>query len=335
MKQFPATEDSVGLLCASYVCTILRSYLNAQAFLPIDAVKDGNPPAMAWEQSRICPAAFRTSLYLDCLKVSVTVGSFVMYKGTGQSISQLGRVIDIASTRDMIPQNDSLIEGLQESDGSSMLSSTTDTRMPEQFVKVNVFKHLESFFEGGSCLNVYDSSAYSTTSGWQMVVQVDEYFWITSKTICDLCFVFLEKDVASGLFDDCCGMYNFYVVKCRFAQNDTCASIVPPDSCPPFPGNMEGFAEYWCSDQSMSLYNNIRQIRYDMQRILCRVAQSQGDFATRTARLQLPSCTWYYIKNFMDRQSLKVTKGLKNTQPQAVLSWGLVFTHIIVFVERG
>jgi hypothetical protein len=251
-----------------------------------------------------------------------------MYKGTGQSTSHLGRAIDVVSTRNMIPQNDSFIEGPQESEGSSFPSSKADTRMPEQFVKINVFKHLESFSAGGGCLKLNDSDAYSSTSGWQMVVQVDEYFWITSKTICDLCFVFLEKDVASGLFDDCRGMYNFFVVKCRFAQNDICASTVPPDSCPPFPGNMEGFAKYWCSDQSKILYNNIRQIRNDMQRILCCVAQSQGDFATRTARMQLPSCIWFYIKHFMDRQSLKVTTGLKNTQPQAILSWGLGYRAV-------
>lgn len=59
-------------------------------------------------------------------------------------------------------------------------------------------------------------------------------------------------------------------------------------------------------------YNNIRQIRIHMQRILCRVA----------------NCTWYYIKNFMDRQGLKVTAGVKNTQSQTILSWGLCYQSL-------
>lgn len=180
----------------------------------------------------------------------MTVGCFVfLYNVTGRSVSQLGRVVDVlvVSTRNMIPGDDSIIEGTPPPGSSSMSLSEVDTRMPEQFVKLNAFKHLSSFLEGRTCLElVDDSEAYSTMStGWQMVVQMDEYFWISSKAICDLTYVFPEKDVASGVFDDCRGMCNFFVVQHRFAHtNNRCISAVPPHSCSPFPENIQGFAEY-------------------------------------------------------------------------------------------
>ena len=63
----------------------------------------------------------------------------------------------------------------------------------------------------------------------------------------------------------------------------------------------------------------------DMQRILCRVAQSQGDFCSRTVKAQLPSCTWFFIKNAMARHGIESTLGVKNSQPRILLSWGLSY----------
>jgi hypothetical protein len=62
-----------------------------------------------------------------------------------------------------------------------------------------------------------------------------------------------------------------------------------------------------------------------MQRVLCRVAQSQGNFTTKNTKLQLPSCTWYFIKNAMAVGGVDSVSTVKYSQPQAVLSWGLVY----------
>lgn len=134
--------------------------------------------------------------------------------------------------------------------------------------------------------------------------------------------MFKDEDVSTGAFDDCRGMHNFFVLKHRIAQGGT-ISAIPQHACPPFPGCIEGFHEYWCIDQCKLIYNNIRQIRVDKQRILCRVAQSQGDL-----KLQLPSCSWFYIKNAMARRGIVSTSHVKNSQPQTILSWGLCYQSL-------
>ncbi|KAI2505589.1 hypothetical protein MHU86_8831 [Fragilaria crotonensis] len=62
-----------------------------------------------------------------------------------------------------------------------------------------------------------------------------------------------------------------------------------------------------------------------MQRSLCRVAQSQGDFAVKTTKLQLPSCSWFYIKSSLACEGIHSVPEVRYTQPKAVLSWGLTF----------
>lgn len=282
-----------------------------------------NQHANRWEG--LSPTSFRTILYLHCLKISVTVGSFVMYTVTGETAPQIGRVVDVVSTRDLVPQEDEdklhLIEGHPQGTTSS---SSADAKMPAQFVKVNLFKCIASFkcrFPVEGCDNALPSTS---DDGWQVIVQVDEHCWISSLAICDLSFVFKDEDVSSGVFDDCRGMHNFFVLKHRITQGGT-VSAIPQHACPPFPGCIEGFHEYWCIDQCKLIYNNIRQIRVDMQRILCRVAQSQGDFSARTIKLQLPSCCWFYIKNAMARRGIESMLRVKNSQPRTILSWGLSY----------
>ena len=246
-------------------------------------------------------------------------------------MAQIGRVVDVASTRDdVVPQCNNIIEGPSSQGNNSSSSSEEDStaRMPVQFVKLNVFRHLSSF-EERTLLELEDAEKYVTTDGgWQIVVQVDKDCWIRSSAICDLSFVFMEEDVSSGALDDCRGMYNFFVVKYRYAANDRCISGIPPHSCPPFPEKMQGFADYWCVDQCKLLYNNLRQIRCDMQRILCRIAQSQGDSATRTAKLQIPSSSWFYMKYFMSCRGIESIPGVKNCKPRTVLSWGLAYQSV-------
>ena len=254
-----------------------------------------------------------------------------MYRVAGEAKAQIGRVVDVASTRDNVPQCDNFIEGEQEThEGSSNISSEEDTRMPVQFVQLNIFRHLSSFEEQQAFLELEDAAKDNKTSDeWQVVVQVDEDCWIPSTSICDLSFVFMKEDVSSGAHDDCRGMHNFFVVTYRYASRDRCISDVPSQSCPSFPGQIEGFADFWCIDQCKVLYNNLRQIRTDMQRIfLCRIAQSQGDFATRTSNLQIPSSSWFYMKYFMSWRGIDSIPGIKNSKPRTVLSWGLAYQSV-------
>ena len=147
---------------------------------------------MAWESRQACilPSLLRKTVYVHCLKLSVTVGSFVMYRVAGEAKAQIGRVVDVASTRDNVPQCDNFIEGEQEThEGSSNISSEEDTRMPVQFVQLNIFRHLSSF-EEQAFLELEDAAKDNNTSDeWQVVVQVNEDCWIPSTSICDLSFV--------------------------------------------------------------------------------------------------------------------------------------------------
>jgi hypothetical protein len=287
------------------------------------------PPHQATRWDALNPTSFGSTVYLHCLKVSITVGSFVMYNVRGDSTPQIGRVVDVVSTRDSVPQEDDTRHLFLEGPLPECSSLSDDAKMPVQFVKVNLFKFISSFGEGSFPIaDEGDTMTCTRDNGWKIVVQVDEYCWILSLAICDLSFVFMYDDVTSGLFDDCRGMYNFFVLKHRVAQNGRCVSAVPRDACPPFPGCIEGFHKNWCIDHCKLIFNNIRQIRMDMQRILCRVAQSQGDFCSRTVKAQLPSCTWFFIKNAMARHGIESTSGVKNIQPRVLLSWGLSYQSL-------
>ena len=194
--------------------------------------------ATRWEA--LNPTSFGSTIYLHCLKVSITAGSFVMYNLTCDSTPQIGRVVDVVSTRDSVPQEDDTRHLILEGP-SPGCSSSSDATMPVQFVKVNLFKYISSFGEGRFPITDEEDTMTSTCdNGWKIVVQVDEYCWIPSLAICNLSFVFMYDDVSSGLYDDCRGMYNFFVLKHRVAQKG-CVSADPRDACPPFPGCIEGF----------------------------------------------------------------------------------------------
>jgi hypothetical protein len=61
-----------------------------------------------------------------------------------------------------------------------------------------------------------------------------------------------------------------------------------------------------------------------MQRSLCQVAQSQGDFAVKTTKLQLPSCSWFYIKSSLACEGIQSVPAVRYTQPKSILPcWGL------------
>ena len=135
----------------------------------------------------------------------------------------------------------------------------------------------------------------------------------------DLAFVFLEETIKSHCYDECRGMLNLFVLKHRLSRNGRVSSV-PRQTCPPFPGYLDGFRECWSVDLSALIFNSIRQIGWAMQRLLCRIAQSQGDFAKRNVKLQLPSCSWFYIKNQMEQQGIACISGVRFSQPRPIPS---------------
>lgn len=157
--------------------------------------------------------------------------------------------------------------------------------------------------------------------GTELSSQINEFDWIPSYDIlAGLAFVAYEDDDA---FDDCREMSNFYVTKYRISGEGN-VSVIPRHTCPPFPGQIESFHKLWSVDYCELTFNAIRHIRQEMQRVLCRVAQSQGDFTVKNNKLQQPSCTWYFIKNAMAAGGVESISTVKYSQPQAFLSWGLV-----------
>jgi hypothetical protein len=116
-------------------------------------------------------------------------------------------------------------------------------------------------------------------------------------------FVAMEDDAL--FLDDCQGMRDFFVAKYWISGNgDVC--LIPRHACPSFPGQIEGFRKLWSIDSCELIFNSLRQIRQEMQRILCQVAQSQGDFAVKNAKLH-HEYFWCPIQS----SSLRVVMGSK------------------------
>jgi hypothetical protein len=170
------------------------------------------------------------------------------------------------------------------------------------------------------------SSTSDRADGWQVVVQLEEDDWILANAIINLSFVFPLEDVLTHAFDDCQGMCNFFVLGHRCSQNGRITSI-PKQACPPFPGQLEGFFDCWSVDQCHAIFQGIRHIVRNIQRLLCRIAQSQGDFSNGNARLQLPRHIWFYIKSQFEEQGIAaaVNHTVRFCQPRPILGWGLTY----------
>jgi hypothetical protein len=129
----------------------------------------------------------------------------------------IGLVIEIVTSNKSVPQqeNHPIIR--------APLPDGINDEIPVQFVKVNLFKDRSLLsdrdFPG-------EDNFSSSCDGWQSVVQINEYDWTPSHSIAGLSFIFTEEDIRSRFFDDCHGMSNFFVVKCRLAWNEH-VSIVP------------------------------------------------------------------------------------------------------------
>jgi hypothetical protein len=196
-----------------------------------------------------------------------------------------------------------------------------DDQIAVQFAKINLFRDRSLF----SDRNFPGDSSSSSCDSWQSVVQLNEFDWIPSHVIVGLAFIFMEEEIVSSAFDDCRGMANFFVLKYRVDRNGGVSIIPRQHAFPPFPGRIESFCKIWSVDHCELIFNGIRQIRQDMQCMLCRVAQSQGEWAVKNAKLQLPGCSWFYIKNMMATRGIDSVPAIRYSQPHAILSWGLTY----------
>ena len=157
-------------------------------------------------------------------------------------------------------------------------------------------------------------------TGWYRIVQLDQFYWIPSYFIAGLAFIDFED---GDVFDDCKGMLCYYIAKYRITGTGDISII--PRQCPPFPGHMEGFYKLWSVNYCELIFNTIRQIRHVMQKNLCCVAQSQGDFSMKKTKMHVPSCSWYFIKNEMAAEGINSFSTVKFSQPRVSLSWGLTY----------
>ena len=87
--------------------------------------------------------SFNGSVYVSCLKLSITCGSFILYYNKTDDDAprpQVGRVLEVVSSIDMVPQSDHF-PAIQEQFQKG--SATSRDEIPVQFLKVNVFKNRE------------------------------------------------------------------------------------------------------------------------------------------------------------------------------------------------
>ena len=278
-----------------------------------------------WEM--LNPTSFMSTAYLRCLKLSITPGSFILYRNKAEAFDapnpRVGRILEFVDSIDKVPGSKNF-PAIQEPFQVAYCSGENEG--PLQFVRVNVFKSRSMFSEREFPVNdkILSSSANGSADGWQVVVQLEEDDWILADAIINLSFVFPEEDILSHAYDDCQGMCYFFVLGHRCAQN-RCISPMPTQVCPPFPGQLEGFFNYWSVDQCQAIFLSIRHIRRAMQRLLCRIAQSKGDFSHRNARLQLPRYGWFYVKSQFEGQGIAIMSTVRFCQPRPILGWGLTY----------
>lgn len=272
-------------------------------------------PTSSWES--LIPTSFKDTVYLASLKISVTAGSFIRYRTSEDQTAPktVGRIVQVVPSKD-------LVDGGYESHPLLNLPipiALLGNEIPVQFAKVNIFKDRRLLCDSKFPLDAADDHRFREC---QNLVQLNECEWIPSYLIDGLAFVATEHDAI--LRDDCQGMCDFFVVKYRIARNGS-VCVIPRHSCPPFPRQIEGFSKLWEVDSCELIFKSMLQIRQEMQRILCRVAQSQGDFAVKNAKLHLPNCCWFFIKNFMETKGIDSVSGVQYSQSRSSLAWGLAY----------
>jgi hypothetical protein len=159
-----------------------------------------------------------------------------------------------------------------------------------------------------------------------VIVQVNVSDWIPSYLIHGLAFIAFEADDA---FDhDCTGMCHFYVAKYCVESGIDVVTIIPKHECPPFAGQIDKFSKVWSADFCRMAFLTIQHIRQEVQKMLWQVAQSQGNFAARNAKvLHLPSCAWWcFINDAMaDKGVDSIIASVKFSRPRVSLSWSLSY----------
>lgn len=156
-----------------------------------------------WET--LSEMSFNHTVYVPCLKLSITSGSFVVYTANNETdsdncVPRVGRVLEVVSSIEMVSQSERF-PAIQES--FEVDSTTSTNEMPIQFVKVNVFKNRSLLSD--TEFPVDDGQSFPTrTSGgnWQVVVQLEEYDWIKPDAITNLAFVFPDEAVTSHCYED-------------------------------------------------------------------------------------------------------------------------------------
>jgi hypothetical protein len=288
------------------------------------AEEEGNDDFQAATWESLNPLSFVSTVYIRSLKMSVTAGSFVTYcKNRSVGQRDVCRIIDIVTSIDLVPEyaRQSLLSQEEEDN---------ENEFPVQFAKVNLFVDIKTY---NGCCGIHFPEAhqdskqhYQQEGSWNRIVQLNRIEWILSSWIVGLAFIAFESDDA---MDDYCfrGMSNLFLAKYRIMEDkggSEKVSIIPHNEWPPFAGHIKGFQDVWSVDNCLLIFNNIRHIRVEMQRILCRIAQSQGDFTTRSAKMQLPSSSWYFIKQVMASGGVQSIKNINFCSPHAYLTWGLV-----------
>lgn len=128
-----------------------------------------------WETLKAKPSI--ESVYLPCLKLTITSGSFILYEskvdGNAATVLQVGRVLQVVKSIDMIPESNRYPAICQEPfhEGDSDNASRND--IPLQFIRINVFKNRASFSEEDFAVNGDNSVLSSPVSGgWKYLVQI-------------------------------------------------------------------------------------------------------------------------------------------------------------------
>lgn len=273
-----------------------------------------------WES--LIPTSYKLTAYIPSLKTSVTAGSFVRYY-TGiegdkdheshTSTCRVGRILEVVASLDMVPNG----ERHQLMNVAAPLPANIE--IPIQYVKMNHFQDRRSLSE----CNFPSSLEDNQNAGWQSIVQTDILSWMPSNLIEGLAFIAFADD--HDAFDDCKGMCHFYFAKYRIESGTGVVSLIPKHMCPPFAGQIDDFCTLWSVDFCQMAFHTIRHIRQEMQKILCRVAQSQGDFAAKNVKVYLPSCAWCFIKDSMASKGVHSLATVKFSRPRVSLSWGLSY----------
>lgn len=104
------------------------------------------PMMTTWEM--LNPTSFMSTAYLRCLKLSITPGSFILYRNKAEAFDapnpRVGRILEVVDSIDKVPGSENF-PAIQEPFQVAYRSGENEG--PLQFVRVNVFKSRSMFSE--------------------------------------------------------------------------------------------------------------------------------------------------------------------------------------------